>query len=382
MASISEQGKRIETLRAIQTIKVMGAETQREGDWANRFAETIRTGQRNAFANIGFSSIQGVSDTIASVAIIYLGATAIIENTMTVGILYAFMAYKGQFTSRAQGLFETFVGWRMLDLHSDRIADIALTPVEKGIDDTGYGLPAMAGAVELRNLAFQYAPHEPMIFQNVTLRLKAGEFIAIAGPSGGGKSTLVKVLCGLYPATTGEIRIDDLPLSSWGPRGVRSNLGVVLQDDELISGSIAENVAFFAEDIDMDRVWSCLEMAAIHEEIQAMPMRADTFVGDMGSSLSGGQKQRILLARALYRQPRILVLDEATSHLDIARERAINDAIKAQTITRIIVAHRPETIAAADRVLVLQNGRLVEARRTPLPSTEPAGPSPTPTVTP
>lgn len=363
VASIAEQGKRIETLRAIQTIKVMGAETRREADWSNRFAETIRTGQTNAFANIGFSSIQGVTDTIANVAIIYLGATAIIDNAMTVGVLYAFMAYKGQFTSRAQGLFETFVNWRMLDLHSERIADIALTPVEKGIDDAGVGLRQMEGAVELRGLAFQYAPQEPFVFQGVNLRIEPGEFVAVVGPSGSGKSTLIKVLCGLYPSTGGEVRIDGLPLSAWGPRGIRRNLGVVMQDDELLSGSIAENVAFFAEEIDMDWVWNCLVMASIDEEVRAMPMRAETFVGDMGSSLSGGQKQRILLARALYRRPKILVLDEATSHLDIAREQSINAAIKAQTVTRIIVAHRPETIAAADRVVVLQNGRLAEAQR-------------------
>lgn len=363
VAGIAEQGKRIETLRAMQTIKVMGAETQREGDWSNRFAETIRTNQNNAFAQIGFSSIQGVSDTISNVAIIYLGAGAVIDNTMTVGVLFAFMAYKGQFLSRAQGLFETFVNWRMLDLHSDRIADIALTPVEPGIDDVGTGLLEMRGGVELVNLAFRYSPQEPLLFQKVNIRIAPGEFIAIVGPSGSGKSTLVKVLCGLYPATAGEVRIDGLSLGAWGPRTVRRNLGVVLQDDELIAGSIAENVAFFAEDIDMNWVWVCLGMASIDEEIRAMPMRAETFVGDMGSSLSGGQKQRVLLARALYRRPKILILDEATSHLDVGRERLINEAIMAQTVTRIVVAHRPETIASADRVLILHNGQLVEAQK-------------------
>lgn len=360
IASIAEQGKRIETLRAMQTIKVMGAESQREGDWANRFAETIRTGQTNAFANIGVSSLHGLSDTVTSTAVIFLGASAIIDNQMTVGVLFAFMAYKNQFTNRMQGLFETFVNWRMLDLHSDRIADIALTPVEKGIDDVGAGLTEMRGALELRNVGFQYAAQEPPVFRGVNLRAEPGDFIAIIGPSGAGKSTLVKVICGLYPSSFGEILIDGLPMSSWGPRAIRRNLGVVLQDDELIAGSIAENVAFFAEDIDMDWVWRCLEMAAVATEVRAMPMRAETFVGDMGGALSGGQKQRVLLARALYRRPRVLILDEATSHLDLAREQAINEAIKAQTITRIIVAHRPETIAAADRVLVLNNGVLVE----------------------
>ena len=360
VADIAEQGKRIETLRAIQTIKVMGAETQREGDWSNRFAETIRTGQKSAFANIAFSSLQGTFDAITNVAVIYLGATAIIENNMTVGILFAFMSYKMQFVGRAQGLFETFISWRMMDLHSDRIADIALHPVEAGIDDIGPGLPEMRGGLEARNLSFRYAPQEPLVFQGLYLNVQPGEFVAIVGPSGTGKSTLLKVLCGLYPLTFGEVRIDDLPLAAWGPRNVRRNFGVVMQDDELISGSIMENVAFFSESIDTAWAWRCLEMACVDEEVRAMPMRGETFVGDMGAALSGGQKQRILLARALYRRPKILMLDEATSHLDLERERLINAALRSNTVTRIVVAHRPETIAAADRVLVLANGRLTE----------------------
>ena len=369
MADIAEKGIRIETIRAMQTIKVMGAETQREADWSNRFAETIRTSQKNAFAQLGFSSLQTTADTLSNVVIIYLGASAVIDNTMTVGVLFAFVAYKAQFLSRAQGLFETVVNWRMLDLHSDRIADIALTPIEANIDDMGTGLQEMHGDVEISNLAFRYSAQEPVVFQGVNLKIKSGEFIAVIGPSGAGKSTLVKVLCGLYPATAGEIRIDGLPLSAWGPRTVRRNLGVVMQDDELIAGSIAENVAFFAEEIDMDFVWTCLTMASIDEEVRAMAMRAETFVGDMGSSLSGGQKQRILLARALYRRPKILILDEATSHLDVGRERVINEAIVAQRSTRIIVAHRPETIAAADRILVLANGQLTELQKAAQPQT-------------
>lgn len=367
VATIAEQGKRIETLRAIQTIKVMGAEAQREGDWANRYAETIRTGQANAFAQVGFNSTQTLFDTITNVAIIYLGARAVIQGEMTVGVLYAFMAYRTQFAARAQGLFETLVQWRMLDLHSDRIGDIALTPVESGIDDAGSGLPEMLGAVELRGLSFRYGGHDPLIFRGVNLQVEAGEFIAIVGPSGTGKSTLVKVMCGLYPSTDGQVMIDNLPLATWGPRVVRQNLGVVMQDDELLAGSIAENVAFFAETIDMERVWSCLKMAAIDDDIRRMPMRADTLVGDMGSALSGGQKQRVLLARALYRQPKILLLDEATSHLDVACERRINETIRSLKITRIIVAHRPETIAAADRVVLLEGGRLTAAPQPPRP---------------
>jgi len=361
VASIAEQGKRLETLRAIQTIKVMGAEAQREGEWANRYAETLKTNQSNAFAQIGFGSLQSLLDTLSNVAVIYLGARAVMDGSITVGLLFAFLAYKGQFTDRAQGLYETFVQWRMLDLHSDRIADIALNPVERGIDSALGGLPEMKGGVSITDLSFRYAPYQPMVFEGVTLRIEPGEFVAITGPSGSGKSTFIKVLCGLYPPVSGTVAIDDINIATWGPRTVRQNIGVVLQDDELISGSIAENVSFFADTIDMEWVWTCLEMAGIADDIRNMPMRTETFVGDMGSSLSGGQKQRVLLARAFYRRPKILILDEATSHLDVAREKQINEAIKGLVVTRIVIAHRPETIASADRVLVLSGGRIVEA---------------------
>lgn len=364
VAQIAEQGKRIETLRAIQTIKVLGAETEREGDWANRYADLVRTSQTNVHANIFFKALQGTSEAIAYVAIIYLGARNVISGEMTVGVLFAFMSYRQQFQQRTTGVFETFVNWRMLDLHSERLSDIALTPVEKGIERSSAGQPEVEGRIELDSLAFRYAPHEPYIFRSINLTIEPGEFVAFVGPSGAGKTTLMKVLTGLYPATHGEVRLDGRSLDSWGPRAARRSLGVVLQDDELLSGSIAENVAFFSEQIDMDRVLECLRLAAIDAEVLAMPMQMETFVGDMGAALSGGQKQRVLLARALYRRPKIMVLDEATSHLDVGCEEAINSALKALSITRLVVAHRPQTIAAADRVVLIQDGKVALDRKT------------------
>jgi ATP-binding cassette subfamily B protein RaxB len=357
-ASITEQGKRIETLRAIQTIKVMGAEAEREGDWANTYAEVVKRNQAAAHAHIGFGGLHSVTDAVVNTIVIYLGVRAIIAGESTVGMLYAFMSYKGQFSARASGLFEQVINWRLLDLHSERLADIALTPVEAGSYKRTSGLPDIEGGLEVHKLAFRYSAHEPFVFRDVNLRIEAGEFVALVGPSGGGKSTLLKVICGLYPATLGEVRLDGLPLATWGPRDVRRALGVVMQDDELLSGTVAENVAFFDEHIDPVRVWEAMRAASIDEEVASMPMRAETFVGDMGGALSGGQKQRILLARALYRQPRILILDEATSHLDITREAKVNEALRRMKVTRLVVAHRPETIASADRVVVLRGGTI------------------------
>ena len=374
-ASIAEQGKRIETLRAMQTIKVMAAESEREGDWANKLADTVRANQSSAIAQISVNAVQSALDAVSLILIVFLGVKRIIAGEMTIGVLYAFLAYRSQFAARAQSFVEQFVNARMLELHTYRLADIALHPLEPGIDQAPSTMAEIRGAIELRGIAFGYAPHEPLVLRGVNISIEPGEFVAIVGPSGTGKSTLLKVMTGLYPVVGGEVLIDGLSLSSWGPRTIRRSLGVVMQDDELLSGSIAENVAFFAEDINMDRVWECLRAASLDAEIMSMPMRAETMVGDMGSSLSGGQKQRVLLARALYRRPSILILDEATSHLDLAREKSINQALQSLSITRVIVAHRSETVAAADRVIHLEGGVVVSDRRKARVPAEDAPPS-------
>jgi ATP-binding cassette subfamily B protein RaxB len=273
------------------------------------------------------------------------------------------MSYQNQFTNRANALFEQIMHWRLTDMYSYRLADIVLTPKEPRIDEASVAQPQIAGALQFVDLAFTYAPQEAPILRDISFTIAPGEFVAIVGPSGAGKSTLLKVLCGLYPASAGQVRLDGRSLESWGPKAIRRALGVVMQDDELLAGTIAENVAFFDEQIDIQRVWTCLEQAAIAEDILKMPMRVETFIGEMGANLSGGQKQRLLLARALYRAPRILVLDEATSHLDLRRESEINAALQALTITRVIVAHRRETIAAADRVITIDHGTVVSDRR-------------------
>ncbi len=193
--------------------------------------------------------------------------------------------------------------------------------------------------------------------------------MAIIGGSGCGKTTLVKLLLGLLTPSAGTIRIGGHDLHKLGPRNVRAMIGVVMQDDQLFAGSIADNIGFFDTDFDLERIEAAAQLAAVHEDIAAMPMGYHSLIGDMGSSLSGGQKQRIILARALYRQPKLLFLDEATSHLDVTRERLVNEAVKHLQLTKVIVAHRPETIASADRVLVMEHGQIVQELR-PQPSPE------------
>jgi ATP-binding cassette subfamily B protein RaxB len=235
-------------------------------------------------------------------------------------------------------------------LHLERLADIALSPLERGHDQLLSYTRQIQGRIELRNVFFRYAESEPFVLEDISLTIEPGEFVTIMGPSGAGKTTLVKIMLGLLEPTGGEVLVDGISLSVMGPRAFREQVGAVMQEDQLLSGSIADNICFFDPSFDENRMIACARLAGIHEEIMAMPMTYNSLIGDMGSSLSGGQKQRVLLARALYRQPRILFLDEGTAHLDVENERHINESLTRLHMTRISVAHRPE-MSTANRIL-------------------------------
>jgi ATP-binding cassette subfamily B protein RaxB len=209
-------------------------------------------------------------------------------------------------------------------------------------------------------LRYRYAEQEPYVLDGVDIKIEAGESVAIIGPSGGGKTTLINVLLGILPPSEGEVLIGGINVNQVGLDALRQMVGTVLQDDVLFAGSIADNISFFDPQADQQWIEQCAQLAAIHQDIATMPMAYNTLVGDMGTVLSGGQKQRVLLARALYKRPKILFLDEATSHLDIEREYLVNAAIKTLQMTRVIVAHRPETIGTADRAIMLAGGKVVQ----------------------
>lgn len=242
----------------------------------------------------------------------------------------------------------------MLRLHAERLVDAALTAPESRESplDSGEVRPPSVG-IEVRNLRFRYSENEPWVLDDVSFRVEPGETVAIVGPSGCGKTSLLKVLASLLQPSHGEILVDGEPLAHVGISCWRSMIGVVMQDDQLFAGSVADNICFFSERPHLKRIEECARLAAVHEDIVAMPMGYNTLIGDMGTVLSGGQKQRVLIARALYRQPSLLLLDEATSQLDVAAETAVSAAIRAMRVTRIIIAHRPETIRSCDRVIHL-----------------------------
>ena len=361
-ARARENSTFIETARAIQSIKIFNRESGRRALWSNRYAEMMTANASVERLKGGFKAINDVVFGCENLAVIYLGALAILDSRMTIGMLFAFVAYKQQFIDKAVRLIEKAIEFRMLDLHLERLADITQADPEPGQERTSYRTPP-TGRIEVRNLSFRYGPSEGFVFEGVSFVVAPGDYLAITGPSGGGKTTLMKVLLGLLEPTEGEVLIDGLPLGTFGARAFRDHAGVVMQDDLLLSGSIADNICFFDQGFDAALMQDCARVACVHDEIARMPMSYDSLIGDMGSSLSGGQRQRILLARALYRRPKLLFMDEGTSHLDTAIEARVNAEIRELGLTRIVIAHRPETIASAARCITIVDGRLQEASR-------------------
>ncbi len=352
IARAEENSNFMETVRGIQTIKLFGSEVKREGQWQNRYANAINQNIRLGHFQISYAAINRLLFGLENIVVIYLAASLVIQGGFSTGMLFAFMAYKTQFMDKMAKLIEKLIEFKMLGLHFERLADIALTEKEP-LQSQSVKKHTIAGKINLKNVAFRYSDATPEVISNLSLEIKAGESVAITGPSGCGKSTLLKLMLGLNKPGSGDILVDDVPLEQLGNRQYRQQIAAVMQNDELLSGSVADNIAFFDTPIDMEHVTYCAGLAAIHADISKMPMGYDSLIGDMGSSLSGGQKQRLILARALYKRPKILFMDEATSHLDTGLEADINQAIKALDMTRVIIAHRKETIASADREIKL-----------------------------
>ena len=353
-----EQTQIMETIRAATTIKVMGREAEREAVWRNLFANAVNAGVSVAKFQIGLTSVQAFVTGLQTVLVIYLGARMIVGGEgFSIGMLVAFLSFRQTFSDRANGLINQAVQMRLITLHLDRLADI----VTAERDPTPLALPNfdVEGGLELKGVSFRYGATDRAVFQDLDLSIRPGEYVAITGTSGGGKTTLLKLLLGLHSPSAGEVRLDGEVATPERWRAWRRQIGLVAQDDRLLSGSIADNIAFFDPELDMERVVEAAMTARVHEDIQRMPMQYLSLVGDMGSALSGGQKQRVLLARALYRKPRILILDEGTANLDVATEIVIAERIAALNITRIVVAHRPALLERAHRVLALENGMLI-----------------------
>ncbi|MES1976745.1 MAG: peptidase domain-containing ABC transporter [Pseudomonadota bacterium] len=350
----------LETIRGMRTIKLFSRQMVRRSAWqtllVNETNASLKIQKLRIFYGLARSTLSGVFNII----LLWVGASQILAGNLSVGMLVAFLAYRGQFDARFTGLVDQFIDLKMLALYGERLADVVLTPAEVNTRRTLTTQAAsQAPEIRIENLRFRYAEQDPWVLDGLNLLIKPGEAVAITGASGCGKTTLANLLLGVLKPTSGSIHIGGVPLEHMGHEEWRDMVGTVMQDDTLFSGSIAENICFFDPRPDPAHIEESARLAAIASDIEAMPMGYQTLVGDMGTVLSGGQKQRVTLARALYKKPQVLILDEATSHLDVRREMQVNASIAGLNITRIVIAHRPETINAAHRVVEMNRGQVV-----------------------
>lgn len=349
----------LETVRAVLPLKLFNTIALRLSTWQNMIADVQNRDVSTQKLLLIFSSFNTLIFSLEGMFLLYVGGVAVMLGELSLGMLLAFIAYKTQFAGRASRLIDVLVEIRMLSLHAERLADIALEqPEPEGAVETD--LSRIEPRIELRDISFRYAEGEPWVLRNLSLIIEAGDSVAIVGRSGCGKSTLFKLILGLLMPTEGEILIGGIPVRQLGLQAVRSLVGAVMQEDQLLAGSLAENIASFDPEVKQRQVEEAAHLAHIHQSILNMPMGYQTLIAEMGSGLSGGQKQRVLLARALYKRPRILALDEATSHLDLHSEHHVVQSMHQMTVTRITIAHRRETIAFASRLIRLSKGSVVE----------------------
>ncbi|MES3008576.1 MAG: peptidase domain-containing ABC transporter [Pseudomonadota bacterium] len=348
----------MENMRAIEMIKFYCRELSRVLLWRNQYAEQVNANVQLTRVMIRIDAAHGLLSGLENVLVIYLAALAVLDGTLSLGFLTAFVALKSNFSSSIRSFIEKLVQIRLLRLQLERVSDITCTPREF---DNFY-LPKLrvpvAGRLQLLNLQYSYPGCRTPVLDGINLDIALGEIVAITGPSGAGKSTLIKVMAGLLLPTAGTVRIDEMDIQEFGLRQFRCVCAGVLQSDQLLSGTLIDNITLYAEEVDHELLRHACRMARIDDFINALPMGYNSLIGDMGSIMSAGQGQRVLLARAFYMQPRLLFLDEATANLDPQVEAAVLQEIRALQITTVMITHRPAPLAIADRVLCCSEGGL------------------------
>lgn len=354
-AESSVQTHFLETLRSVQSIKAANGESARESEWCNLFANATNARLRVGNLRIIDGAVRQLLFQGARITAIYLLAKSALGGQLSIGMISAFVAYLGMFTTRACGIVDCVLEYKLLEVPLSRLSDIVFSEEEPV---TGVGDQCVIGDVELRDVTFSYARDDPAILKNCCARIPANGFTAIVGASGSGKSTLLQLIAGNEVPTSGELIFGGQPARHWCTRALRSKMAVVFQDDTLLKGSVAENIALYDHDIDRKRMRAAARDACIAKDIESLPMAYETRIGDLGSALSRGQVQRILLARALYRQPQLLLLDEATSGLDSASEKRVIATLVDLKATKIVVTHSEMMLQVADNVLWLDDGIL------------------------
>ena len=351
----------VESITGMQTVKSLAIEGAMQKRWEDYLGNYVRSGFRLTNMSKISGAIAGSLQRLMTIAILYLGVQAVLRGEMTIGQLIAFQMFAGQFSGPVLRLTTLWNELQQALLSVDRLGDILNHPLETS-SEKAITLPQLHGQLRFENISFSYHPGGPKVLDGVSFTIAPGQCVGIVGRSGSGKSTLAKLLQRLYLANEGAIYVDGVDVRHMNPFWLRSNIGVVLQENFLFSGTIRDNIALPRPDAPMELILHVARLAGADEFIAGMAEGYDSMVIERGGSLSGGQRQRIAIARALINNPRLLIFDEATSALDYESEKVIRDNMRAikEGRTTVIIAHRLSTIRACDTILVMDQGKVVE----------------------
>jgi len=351
----------VESISGMETIKAFNGETAATLETEGRFIKFIKSIFKASWMINLQSSLQVALTSISSVVILWVGGLQVIKGNISIGQLISFNALLAYYYDPIQNLISLQPQLQEAYVASDRLGEILDLDNEKINERNTIKKEKFNGKFEIRNLHFRYGTREEVL-KGISFNIEPGEKVALVGESGSGKTTLVKLLLKYYLTEEGEILIDDYNIKDISYESLRNRIGYVPQDVLLFSGTIRENIAFGMNNVSMEEVVEAAKKSKAHDFINKLPLRYETMVGERGSNLSGGQKQRIAIARAILKNPDILILDEATSNLDTATEQAIHQTIDrvSQDITTIIIAHRLSTILSCDKIIVLEDGKIAE----------------------
>jgi ABC-type bacteriocin/lantibiotic exporter with double-glycine peptidase domain len=351
-------GFQVEMLAGMESVKSMGAEQRMATRWSELYVDVLNASIGKGRLMAGFGTLSGSLAFAGPVVIVLTGTKLVLEGQLSLGTMLALSALASGFLGPVNTLVNTAMQLQLLRGYMSRIEDVLDSPTERRREAEGRGKP-LEGKIELERVSFRYQPDAPLVLDDVSLEVEPGELVAIVGSSGSGKSTLARLLAALYRPISGQVLYDGVDVAQWDPPELRRQLGMVTQETRLFGATIRDNIAMLDPEVPLERIEAAARRACIADDIALLPMGYDTLLADGGGSLSGGQRQRLSLARALLHEPRVLVLDEATSSLDTVTEQRLQRELDTLRCTRIVIAHRLSTIVNADRIVVVEHGRVL-----------------------